>query len=180
MSPSPDGLLTNSLILFLQAPRWEKEPSSLRFRMLCTSWRISPLSRLFISGAPMSLSVDLLVNWLMTCTEDVIAIQETHLRGAALRDFVRKITAAGFRVYEGESLPTVGRHKGDLLYYVGNIYPQGCPHFPFGRMWICGGRYAHGLRQPPTDHFVSPECDPCQSFPTPTYFRSCCLCWSAG
>ena len=55
----PDGLLINFLILFLQAPRWEKEPSSLRFRMLSTSWRISPLSRLFISGAPMSLSVGL-------------------------------------------------------------------------------------------------------------------------
>ena len=56
-----------------------------------------------------------IVSWLMTCTEDVIALQETHLCGAALRDFVRKITAAGFRVYEGESLPTVGRHsKGGL------------------------------------------------------------------
>ena len=39
-----------------------------------------------------------IVNWLMTCTEDVIALQETHLCGAALRDFVRKITASGFRV----------------------------------------------------------------------------------
>ena len=56
-----------------------------------------------------------IVSWLESCPEDVIALQETHLCGAALRDFVRKITAAGFRVYEGESLPTVGRHsKGGL------------------------------------------------------------------
>ena len=52
-----------------------------------------------------------IINWLKTCPEDVIALQETHLAGAALRDFVRKLALAGFRVFEGEALPTVGRHS---------------------------------------------------------------------
>ena len=52
-----------------------------------------------------------IINWLKTCPEDIIALQETHLAGAALRDFVRKLAVAGFRVFEGEALPTVGRHS---------------------------------------------------------------------
>ena len=52
-----------------------------------------------------------IINWLKTCPEDVIALQETHLAGAALRDFVRKLALAGFRVFEGEALPTVGHHS---------------------------------------------------------------------
>ena len=52
-----------------------------------------------------------IINWLKTCPEDIIALQETHLAGAALRDFVRKLALAGFRVFEGEALPTVGRHS---------------------------------------------------------------------
>ena len=56
-----------------------------------------------------------IISWLKTCSEDVIALQETHLCGAALREFVRKLTGSGFRVFEGEALPTVGRHsKGGL------------------------------------------------------------------
>ena len=56
-----------------------------------------------------------IISWLKTCSEDVIALQETHLCGAALREFVRKLTVSGFRVFEGEALPTVGRHsKGGL------------------------------------------------------------------
>ena len=55
------------------------------------------------------------LRWLKTCSEDVIALQETHLCGAALREFVRKLTGSGFRVFEGEAFPTVGRHsKGGL------------------------------------------------------------------
>ena len=52
-----------------------------------------------------------IINWLKTCPEDIIALQETHLAGVALRDFVRKLAVAGFRVFEGEALPTVGRHS---------------------------------------------------------------------
>ena len=52
-----------------------------------------------------------IISWLKTCPEDIIALQETHLAGAALRDFVRKLAVAGFRVFEGEALPTVGRHS---------------------------------------------------------------------
>ena len=43
-----------------------------------------------------------IINWLQTCPEDIIALQETHLAGAALRDFVRKLAVAGFRVFEGD------------------------------------------------------------------------------
>ena len=56
-----------------------------------------------------------IVSWLKTCSEDVIALQETHLCGAPLREFVRKITASGYRVFDREALPTEGRHsKGGL------------------------------------------------------------------
>ena len=80
----------------------------------------------------------------MTCTEDVIALQETHLCGAALRDFVRKITAAGFRVYEGEVAPNSGPpfKRGTCSTVSETFIRKGCLHFPFGRMWVCGGRDA--------------------------------------
>ena len=56
-----------------------------------------------------------IVSWLKTCSEDVIALQETHLCGAPLREFVRKLTSSGYRVFEGEALPTEGRYsKGGL------------------------------------------------------------------
>ena len=57
--------------------------------------------------------------WLQSCKEDVVAIQQTHLHGTSLKDFARKLTSAGFRVYKGEALPTTANHsKGGIALLV--------------------------------------------------------------